>query len=516
MSASREKKQRQSAGPDQKALRARQEQAARKRRTIVYSVVGALSAVLVAALLIWRTGFFQARASAAALGGETLSTAQLSYYYHTVRNDYLNSYYSSLLGFDNTKADDEQVYAEGQTYRDYFMAEALKNAQSCFALEREAVNAGHTEAEVKDDLDAAISSVKSSASSYGVSYSAYLRALYGSYMNAGVFERELTRSLMASLVANEKYDELYDGYGQGDLDDYYAEHKDDLDTIEYSYLYFAAASVDTKDADGNELPEDEVQKLKDDAKAEAKKKAEEALEAVKGGSSFQIQADKYELTSSGDHTKVVGTGSVSSAYSEQLLKLGKDQCELVETDSGCYVISFHDRYLADEPTRDVRHILIRAEHTTGENNVLTPPTDEAWAAAKAKMDEVQAAWDASGKTEDDFAKLANEKSNDAGSNTTGGLYKRRYNGYFVPEFNDWLFDGSRRPGDVGMVQHSAEEGATSGYYGYHLIYYVGESEPVWKGTVRDTLAKEAETAWEDGLSADYPTSQLGGAGYLGK
>ena len=52
-----------------------------------------------------------------------------------------------------------------------------------------------------------------------------------------------------------------------------------------------------------------------------------------------------------------------------------------------YVISFHGRYLVDEPTRDVRHILIQAESTTGEGNKLVAPTDEAWAAAKAKMDE---------------------------------------------------------------------------------------------------------------------------------
>ena len=57
MSASREKKQRQSVGPDQKALKAQQEQAARRRTTIIYSVIAAVIAVLVIALLVWRSGF---------------------------------------------------------------------------------------------------------------------------------------------------------------------------------------------------------------------------------------------------------------------------------------------------------------------------------------------------------------------------------------------------------------------------------------------------------------------------
>ncbi len=515
MSASREKKQRQGAGPDQKALKAQQEQAARRRKTIIYSIVGAVSAVLVIALLVWRTGFFQARATAATVGGEKLSAAQLGYYYHDMRSTYAQ--YGLI---DTSKADGEQLYdaESGKTYRDYFMETALSNAQRCFALEDEAVRAGHTESEVKDRVAANIENAKASAKSSGLSYAAYLKALYGPYMSAGVFERELTRILMANLVSGEKYDELYDGYAQAELEDYYKENADTLDTIEYSYLYFAVPTVDTKDADGNELPEDEAQKLKDEAKAETKEKAEAALAAVKGGASFESQADKYELTaatSHGDHTKSVGTSTVNSTFREQLLKLDKDECGLVENDNGCYVISFHDRYLDDTPTRDVRHILARAESTTGEDNKLAAPTDEAWADAKARMDEIQAAWDAGDKSEDAFAKLANEKSDD-GDGTTGGLYERSKENDFVPEFNDWVFDASRQHGDVGMVQHSAEEGATSGYYGYHLIYYVGENEPVWMGTVRDTLATAARNEWRDGLIAGYPTAELDGAGYLGK
>lgn len=522
MSASREKKQRQNAGPDQKALKAQQERAARKQKTIVYSIVGAVAAVLVIALLVWRTGFFQARSAAATVGDDTLSTAQFSYYYHNIRSNYANSYTGYLMGFDSTKSDSEQIYdsTNGQTYRDYFIEQALINARFAYALEREALNAGHTEAEVKDDLAAAIASAKSAASSNGVSYSAYLRLMFGPYMSTGVFERELTRALMADLVNDEKYDALYDSYAQADLEDYYKENADSLDTIEYSYLYFAAPDVETTDENGTALGDDEIQKLKDDAKAEAKEKAEEALEAVEGGASFEAQADKYELTSAGshgDHAKVVGVNSVASAYREDLLKLGKDECGLVEVDGGYYVISFHDRYLLEEPTRDVRHILARAETTTDESGNVVAPTEEAWAAAKAKMDEIQAAWEASGKTEDDFAKLANEKSEDGGSNTNGGLYERNYDGTFVSEFNDWVF-GSRQHGDVGMVQHEGDptDTRTTPYWGYHLIYYVGENEPVWMGTVRSTLADTARGEWRDGIFANYPTAELGGAKYLGK
>ena len=521
MSASREKKQRQSAGPDQKALKAQQEQAARKHKTIVYSVVGVLAAVLVIALLVWRTGFFQARAAAATVGDETLSAAQLSYYYYWLRNEYANSYYSSLLGFDSTVSDDKQTYMDGTTYRDYFMQAALSNAQFSFALEQEAINAGHTEAEIKDDLEANIASAKASATSSGLSYSAYLRAVYGPYMSSSVFERELTRYLMASLVYSEKYDEAFDSYAQADLEDYYKENADTLDTIEYSSLYFPIAEVATTTEDGSELPEDEVQELTDQAKADAKAKAEEALEALEGGSTFQSQIDKYELTGSynTDHNTVVGTSYIGSAFRDQLLELDKGECDLVETDSGYYVISFHDRYLEDEPTQDVRHILARAETTTDEDGSIVAPTDEAWAAAKAKMDEIQDAWNAGDKTEDAFANLANEKSDD-GDGTTGGLYERTYDGFFVPEFNDWMFGTTHQPGDVGLVQHEGDVSTASSsytpYWGYHLIYYVGENEPVWMNTARSALATTARSEWADGIFANYATAELSGASRLGK
>ncbi len=240
MSASREKKQRQSAGPSEKDLKAQQEQAVRKRKTITYSVIAAVAVVLVTALLVWRSGFFQARTAAATVGDETLTTAELSFYYYGVRSSYANnsSYYGSLgmlsSGFDSSKSDDEQFYdaTNNVTYRDYFMETALENAQQNKALAEQALADGHTEAEIKQDLQDYIAARKQEAASRGYSYASYLRAIYGPYMSTGVYEELTSRNLLANLVANEKYDELFDGYTQTDLDAYYKDNADTLDTVE--------------------------------------------------------------------------------------------------------------------------------------------------------------------------------------------------------------------------------------------------------------------------------------------
>lgn len=520
MSASREKKQRQGAGPDQKSVKVQQEQAARKRQTIIYTVTGVIIAALVIALLVWRSGFFQARSAAATVGDETLTTAELSYYYYAARQTTAMYANYGMSTFDTSKPDDQQLYneTEGQTYRDYFMESALNTAQQHLALSKEAVNAGHSESEVKSLLDAEVSEVKSDASAAGYSYSAYLKAIYGNYMTPGVYEKLYSRYLLASLVATDKHDELYGGYTQSDLDAYYQEHADELDTIEYSYLYFPIPTVDSKDEDGNERTEDEVNKLKKEAADEAKQNAEDALEAVQSGSSFDSQKTKYDLTTGADHTTQVGTSYLNSNYRDQLLALNDDACTLVETENGYYVISLHSRHLDETPTRDTRHILVQAENTTEEHEGhthLVAPTDEAWAAAKAKMDEVQSAWESSGKTEEDFARLANENSDDS-DGSDGGLYERVSPGSFVSEYDEWLFDSARKAGDVELIQHAAEEESTSGYYGYHLVYYIGENEPVWMGTAREALTSAAQQEWSDSLTANYPTAQLSGADYFGK
>lgn len=519
MSASREKKQRQNAGPDPKNAKVQQEQAARKRQTIIYSVTGGVVAVLIVALLVWRSGFFQSRAAAASVGGETLTAAELSYYYNGVRQTTAMYAAYGINNFDSSKPDGEQFYneAENKTYRDYFLEAALESAQEQLALAREAMDAGLTEANVKEDLDNQIASTKSQAASYSMSYNAYLKAVYGDYMTSAIYEKLTTRALMASTAAEAKHDELYSGYAQSDLDAYYQENADTLDTVEYSILYFSVPSVDTTDDQGNQLDDDAVDKLKAEAQADTKKKAEEALKAVESGNTFTSQIEKYDLntSTSHDHAKVVGTDSISSYFRDQLFSLDKDGCDLVETDTAYYVISFHDRYLEDELTRDVRHILIRAETTTDDSGAVVAPTDEAWAAAKEKMDAVQAEWEGGNKSEDTFASLANQYSDD-GDGTTGGLYERSYNGGFTTEFNDWVFDSSRGYGDVGLVQHVAGDSDRNKYYGYHLIFYIGENEPVWMGTVRSTLSQTAYQEWVDGLTEGYPTAQLDGAKYFGK
>ncbi len=516
MSASREKKQRQGSGPSDKAAQANQKQAAYKRKVRTYTSIGVVVAVLAAALLIWNSGFFQSRALAATVGDNELSAAELSYYYYDVRYPY--TIYSMI---DTSVPDDEQIYdeEEGTTYHDFFLDEALQTAQSELALYDAAIAAGYSQEDIQDDLDASIASFQSAAASSNYSYRSYLVSRYGKFMTPSIFERLLARTLLASLYANDMGQEFYDSYSTEDLEAYYEEHADDVDDFEYSYLYFTPEAVMNTDDDGNERTEEELEELTAQALADAEALAEEALAAYEDGTDVADLIEEYEPNSSGDHTTVTGTSSISSTYRDELLDLGENEATVVENgESGYYLIIFHSRGRNEDLTADVRHILIRAETTTDEDGNTVEPTDEAWESALSEAEDILAEYEAGELTAEAFGELANEYSDDTGSNTTGGLYEAvaRTDSY-VEEFLDWIFEDGRQAGDTGIVRHEGDVESSTSYWGYHIMYFQGWNEAEWMLDVRSDMSQEDLTELQDSLLENdaYAITTADGAKYLG-
>ena len=86
-------------------------------------------------------------------------------------------------------------------------------------------------------------------------------------------------------------------------------------------------------------------------------------------------------------------------------------------------------------------------------------------------------------TEDSFAALANEKSDD-GDGTTGGLYENVYPGQMVSSFNDWCFDASRQSGNTGIIESE---------YGYHVMYFVGKSSTTYRDYQIESELRSTDT-----------------------
>ena len=164
----------------------------------------------------------------------------------------------------------------------------------------------------------------------------------------------------------------------------------------------------------------------------------------------------------------------------------------VKTLKGYYVVLYKETNDNIFALADVRHILIKFEggkynSTTGQ----TTYTDAEKKAAKDKADALLDEWKKGAATEDTFAELANKNTADTGSNTNGGLYEDVYPGQMVTNFNDWCFDEAREVGDTGIVEST---------YGYHIMYYVGDSDDNYRDyLVRNDLLNEEITEWQEAL-----------------
>ena len=129
----------------------------------------------------------------------------------------------------------------------------------------------------------------------------------------------------------------------------------------------------------------------------------------------------------------------------------------------------------------VRHILVAfpEDEETGETKELT--TSEK-ATYKAKAQEILDEY-LKNPTEENFANLAKEKTEDPGSKDNGGLYEDlNADTSFVEPFKDWYLDASRKAGDTGIIETD---------YGYHVMYYSKATGVTWSENVKSMILSEA-------------------------
>ena len=143
---------------------------------------------------------------------------------------------------------------------------------------------------------------------------------------------------------------------------------------------------------------------------------------------------------------------------------------------------------------DVRHILVCPKGgTEGENSEIIYSQQE-WDDCLKDAEALLKQWQDGEATEESFAQLATEKTEDPGSQATGGLYTYVYEGQMVPTFNDWCFDESRQYGDTAIVKTS---------YGYHIMYFV-YSEEGWIRRAEESLLNDACSEVMQKAMEEYP------------
>lgn len=515
MSASRERKNRQGATYAQRRNNKAEEKSSRMH--LVYGVAGAVIAVLVIALLVWDSGFFQKRTTALTIDGEDFTPATVQYYYHSAMMETLSYTQMGLnTGFDPNKDPKDQIQSEesNTTWYDYFLEQAIDNLTKVTMANHAAQKEGYTlstvgQTYVDTVMEQTAQSVR--ASNYS-SLEHYLRANYGSYMTEEVFKDILTAQTTAKYYAKSHQDGLT--YSDEELEAYYQENKNDLDTFNYS-VFTVQASIETTttDEEGNkvDLTDEEKQAAFDTAKAQAKATAQEIQNKLAAGSDASALAEEYaeKVYSSSAHQSQLGSSFSSSSYAEWLYDAARQAGEttIVENDDSenyvfnYYVVQIDGRTRDEAATADVRHVLVSA----GSN-----PTDEQFAQAEEKAQSLLDSWKSGSADEESFAVMAVQNTADSDSQSSGGLYTgvSRYDG-FIQEFANWCLDSSRQSGDTGLVKNTG-----SSTKGWHIMYFVGWNDPAWKLIAQNALSSEATSEWSEGLYKDVEAQQGSGIQYV--
>lgn len=522
MSASREKKQRQST-PDaaltQKQRKEQQEQQAAKRKTILYTVIGIIVAVLVVILLVWHSGVFEKKSPAAVINGQEFSSEDMNYYYQTAVNQAYSLYcqyamFGMSMPFDLSQPLSEQIQDEesGKTWQQYFQDTALENLKQVTTLCDAANAEGYTlSADGQALIDQTLKSIDNSAAQNGMNRSTFLARAYA--MSEKAFIRNLTNYSLASDYQDHYVSGL--SYDDAALQEYYQENAASLDSYDFRSFYIDGSAANPTDEDGNPITDEEgntvtaTDEEKQAAMDAAKAKADEAVASIQAADDaeqalidlapdYVSESSKDSYTNDPDYSLSSGTigGTLASyAYGEWLQDDSRKAGDVtaVASTSGYYVVLFLNRYLVEDATVNYSDLLVSAaldqadDESTADVDESKTPSQSSLDAAKTAADALLAQWQSGDATAESFAALT---SGDA----TASQYTYVQEGQKSEALNAWLFDSSRKAGDTTILEEST---------GYRLVYFNGTEAPYWHSTAISALKNADLSAWLEELTSSY-------------
>lgn len=429
----------------------------------------------------------------ATVDGEKVSVGMFNYYFSSMVNYYES--YASYGYFDlDTTKDYATQYTEDEdgnkiSWLDFFKNETMNEIKSVTAYYNAGIKAGVTLTDKqKETIDTQIESLKTSASEQGISLAEYIETNFGEYCT-----EDTLRLMLEQYYITSNYKGMLAADTQvtdEEIDKYFADNKTDYYTINFSYLATEYDnSSDEAKQNSEKIIKDYMSKIIDRESIIAlvpdiyKDYIEQDAQSAMESDSTLSKEDAIDSATENYEQSVDATVTGADApFSEEITSwLFSEETPVgstnyyVDEDAGyAYIIlKTEQATLSDEETYTVRHILIQpeAEESTDDQSSATEYTDEQWAAAEKKANEILEKYNAGDKTEYSFALLAENNSTDtastsAGSSGTfGGLYEGIRLGEMVPEFENWSIDDARKYGDTAIVKSD---------YGYHIMFFINK------------------------------------------
>ncbi len=512
---------------------------AKKLKLYTIGFVAVLAVFLAVAIFVGvsqtisTSGIRERNTVAMTVGDREVSNSDLNYFFIGSINQFYseNGSYASIFGPNTSMPLDQQVIdAEtGDTWADYFLEAAKSTAKSVYTMSAAAKAEGVTLTEAEAaNVDSNLKYVELYASIYGYKDAqAYLKAMYGN----GATEESYRDYLECSILADSYYNAYGNSltYDDAALREKEAENFAAYSAFSYNYYYLSTS----KFLEGGTTDEEGKTTYSDEEKAASVEAAEVAAKALV--SEDVVTVEDFDAAIAGlsinaaSETPVSSTlyedtayTSIASVYSEWLTDearvegdktyipytsttTSEDGTETTTT-NGYYVLYFRGTNDNNFAMKNVRHILVSFEGGVTDESGNTVYSDAEKSTAKAEAEAILKEWQDGEATQDSFAALANEKSDD-GDGTTGGLYENIIpTSNYVENFLNWALD-DHDVGDTGIVETE---------YGYHVMYFVGNSEQTYRDyMIHNALASADLAAWYEAMLEPVTVTD-GNTSYINK
>ncbi len=530
--------------------------------TLIVILIVALLVSCIVLTVISEGGYMLRWTKVVSSDNYTVNGTMMSYYFYSSYNSFLNTYgdYLSYFGLDTSKSLKTQIYGEGETtWFDNFMDSAISQAEKLCVYAEEAKARGiKLEDEDYEIIDAAIDNLKSAAAQNNSPVNGYISAVFGTGVKLSDVRNALELSQLATKCSELVQDDLTNAITTENITTYYDENKTDFWTAEIMSYAFTASSTseDTSynfeaektkldqlgaelkacttvdsfrqyvakyvaETNFDDLYNDKAENydtsLLPDAAALAAKKTEIIAKSVENAladktvettTSDAVLDQIYNYVESNLTTKITTSldslTNSSYAYSDPTAEDATDEVKWIcdsaraagdmtlinESSDTAYTVTVYrmitPMHRDETISRNVGHILFTTDkYGTAE-------------VAENKANEIMAQFKSGEMTKEAFEALAKEYNEDSAT-----FYDDVVKGQMVTEFEDWLFDSARVSGDVGVVETD---------YGFHFMYYVGESSPTWFINVRNAiLSKNSETWYNEKVTEFGVTSDKNAA-----
>ncbi len=368
---------------------------------------------------------------------------------------FLNSYYRSFisdnqltlgqLGLDPSRELDDQMYSEEYTWLDYFLFYVSDALKQQIVMAEAALGAGFELSEEDlQHIEDQISYVDEKAANGGNSTDYLIKNTYGECVN----ESTLRKCLQLTNLAKKYTDHLVGTYTFTDkeFEDYFEANKKDL--LSFSYIRYQVLDAE----------------LSNSAKADftAAKTEEEFVSVIKKYASETVyDADEEYLTNLLKDCYVYGAAyTEDSEFADWAFEKDRKAYDVYteELEDGrlmaAMALPASDEAISEVLWRDITPV-----HNI-ESIYFAESVYETADAAKEKAEEVFKTLDKNS----DFSQLIEEYA--------GGSTSNLIKGASPGAIEDWVFDESRKTGDIGIV--------TVKNAGTYIIRLLEDGIPAWK------------------------------------